>query len=212
VPVLDRDARVPKNHVDSEKLADSWVRLHGGAVAGKRSRRRQHLRLHEAAREESIETVLALADSRLERATRGQPVAWPSATAANSPRRYPKWTSSRLRREFDGVPAVDARRSSDAECSSFDPFESAATEAATAVGLRQDRRRMRSAAFCAYRRFRGDQRSRSTEEILVEAERSPKGRARTGPDRPGPRRWDTTVVWRRGDRSKSRRRGTQPLH
>ncbi len=87
----------PKNHVDSDKLA-GLLESQGYVVAS--SPREADLVVAntcafiEAAREESIETVLELADVKRRARDSSSRVAWPSATAKNSRPRCPKSTSS----------------------------------------------------------------------------------------------------------------------
>ncbi len=163
----------PKNHVDSEKLA-ALLETQGlrrcSRRRARRSRRRQHLRAFiEAAREESIETVLDLADrkragSRLvvtgcmaERYGDELATALPevdlvagfgeSLTAPSTP------VALRTR----PTPAFDLLNLPRAKAS--------APWAYLKIAEGCDRR----CGFCAIPTFRGDQRSRSTAEIVNEA-------------------------------------------
>ena len=163
----------PKNHVDSDKLA-GLLESQGYTVSSSPDLAdlvvANTCAFIEAAREESIETVLALADvKRAERATRRHRLhgrALRQRTRGRVARGRPR---RRIRREPDGDDPVDAGRAAHSATPVLRPLEPAATEVATPwayvkIAEGCDRR----CGFCAIPSFRGDQRSRSTDEILAE--------------------------------------------
>ena len=87
----------PKNQVDSDKLVGTL--LADGMEATDDPARADLVVVNtcafiEEARQESIDTILALDEQRRDGARLSSPAAWPSATATSSPRRCPRSTRS----------------------------------------------------------------------------------------------------------------------
>ena len=85
----------PKNQVDSDKLVGTLVL--DGLVAAEAPEKADLVVVNtcafiEAARQESIDTVLELSDLRRPGPGWWLPGAWPSGTAMNWPMPSPKWT------------------------------------------------------------------------------------------------------------------------
>ena len=85
----------PKNQVDSDKLAGRLA--HDGLVPATRPGEADLVVVNtcafiEAARQESVDAVLALADARRQGRASWSPAAWPSATATSWPPPCPRWT------------------------------------------------------------------------------------------------------------------------
>jgi ribosomal protein S12 methylthiotransferase len=163
----------PKNHVDSEKLA-GLLESQGYTIAGSATSAdlvvANTCAFIEAAREESIETVLALADVK----AKGSRLVVTGCMAE----RYGEELASALP-EVDLVAgfgesltalapstrvALRSRPTSSFDLLNLPRPKSATPWAYVKIAEGCDRR----CGFCAIPSFRGDQRSRSTEEILTE--------------------------------------------
>ena len=175
----------PKNQVDSDKLE--------GRLAGQGYRRAADASeadlvvvntcaFIESARQESIDTVLELADLRRPGRASSSPAAWRSATAARSPTPCPRWTwspgsastSPRRRRRRPspaGVPVALARKPGPRPAQGFDLLELArpASEVPWAY-VKVAEGCDRICGFCAIPSFRGKQRSRHVDEVMAEVE------------------------------------------
>ena len=140
----------PKNAVDSDKVVAS-PRWPTGSCAADGADDADLVVVNtcafiEAARQESIDTILALGGRpQAGRASSWSPAAWPSATATSSPRRCPRstrWSGSRARARSPsrwslGMPAAQARPGV------RDLLELPRAGAVGAVGVREGRRGLR---------------------------------------------------------------------
>ena len=185
----------PKNQVDSDKLegyleAQGYVPASGPEAADLVVV--NTCAFIDAARQESIDTVLDLADGAAPVHASSSPAAWPSATATSCAMRCPRstwWPGSAADLVAPAAPSRSpfrCRRTAAAgprRTVGFDLLElprpaARAPWAYVKVAEGCDR----ICGFCAIPSFRGKQRSRSAEEILAEVDALSAGRGRTATD------------------------------
>ena len=167
--LLHRDARLPKNQVDSDKLVGTL--LADGMAAADDAADADLVVVNtcafiEEARQESIDTVLALADAAGGRRAGRHRLHGRALRRASWPRRSPRptrWPASACRSRSGASPA---RRVPSFDLLNLPRPPAAAPWAYVKVAEGCDK----ACGFCAIPSFRGPQRSRSIEQILDEVD------------------------------------------